>query len=92
MNPPKPMNCTVYKCARKADTYLFVASGTDKSTLPAALLATLGVLDEVLEFDLHPGRTLARAAAPNVITGIESRGYYLQLPPATEPVAGGFAV
>lgn len=75
------MNCTVYKCARQSDTYLFVASGTEPSSLPDALRELLGALDVVIEIELNAQRRLARASAPDVIASIEARGYYLQLPP-----------
>ncbi len=80
------MNCTVYKSARKPDTYLFVAAGSELSSLPQGLHDLLGGLDAVIEFELTPERRLARAAAADVMASIESRGYYLQLPPTDSTV------
>ncbi len=81
------MNCTVYKSVRNADTYVYVASGTDLAQLPPDLLARLGELREALEFDLHPERRLARADPVTVMRCIEASGFYLQLPPASPACA-----
>lgn len=76
------MNCIVYKSARKADTYLFVADEDALSTLPAALAGLLGRLERVMEIELFEGRVLASASAADVMRQIDANGYYVQLPPS----------
>lgn len=75
------MNCAIYRSDRKPDTYLFVEKLDDFSRLPAALCAMLGGLELVMELDLDGNRKLARADVQEVIANLESKGYYLQLPP-----------
>lgn len=73
--------CVVYRGAREADTYLYVARPDDLARVPAALLARLGELEAVLELDLHPQRRLARADVHEVLRALRDDGFYLQLPP-----------
>lgn len=75
------MQCAVYKSSRKADTYLYVLAGDALSRVPDALLQMLGPLEWVMELELHPQRTLARADVRQVMTQLESSGYFLQMPP-----------
>ena len=57
------MRCFVYKSLKKADTYVYLARRDDAAALPAALRATLGELDFVLEIELTAERKLAREDA-----------------------------
>ena len=76
------MNCSIYKSARKRDTFLFVRNEKELSDIPDALLTLLGELEQVMILELHPKQKLARAEAGEVMRQIEQNGYYLQLPPA----------
>ena len=49
-----------------------------------ALLDQLGELQQVMELDLTPHVNLAAADPAAVMNSIESRGFYLQLPPGTQ--------
>lgn len=73
--------CSVYKSARRADTYLYVerARGLDK--LPAALLAQFGKPLHVTDMILDPERKLARVDPRRVMEKIREQGFYLQMPP-----------
>jgi uncharacterized protein YcgL (UPF0745 family) len=75
------MNCAVYRCRRKADTYLFAETKTDPDALPEDLRDLTGPLERVMTLELHPGRHLANANAKTVMRKIQQCGYYLQLPP-----------
>jgi uncharacterized protein YcgL (UPF0745 family) len=81
--PPRPMNCIVFKSTRKRDTYLFVSREDDLARLPEPLSRLLGKLEEVMSIELHEGRRLAHARAAEVMRRIEVDGFYLQLPPAS---------
>lgn len=73
--------CTVYRCAREREMYLWVDRQEGLAKLPEALMKATGKLDEVLTLRLTPERKLARARAPEVLAAIAEHGYYLQLPP-----------
>lgn len=78
--------CSVYKCSKKADTYLYVDKREGTKRVPAELLGIMGDLELALTFLLRPGRTLALEDPVAVAANIESQGYHLQLPPADESV------
>lgn len=75
------MHAHVYKSLRKADTYVYLAQRDGFDALPDAVRAQLGGLEFVLEVELTPDRKLARADVAQVREAIESRGFFLQIPP-----------
>ena len=75
------MQCAIYKSNKKADTYLYVQEEGNFSRVPQDLLSLLGRLDLVMTLALTPDRMLARADPDQVRQQLETRGYYLQLPP-----------
>ena len=75
------MYCQVFKGSRKQDHYIYVPTGCDTSELPTSLLALLGELSPVVEFELTPERELANADTVEVIAQLSERGFYLQMPP-----------
>lgn len=77
--------CWVYKGARRGETYLYLAKEDGFDAAPRALIEQMGALELVMELELYPGRKLARANAGEVMRSLQSRGYYLQLPPADMP-------
>ncbi len=79
--------CFIYTCSRKPDTYVYLSDEGGIDVLAPELLASLGRLDLLMSIELTPERKLARADARVVIETLQSRGYYLQLPPAT-PLPG----
>ena len=78
------MKCAVYRSNRKAGTYLFVADAEDLGNLPDDLKARLEPLEWVMAIDLAERETLAATRPATVIDSIESRGFFLQLPPGEE--------
>ena len=75
------MECFIYKSLKKPDTYLYLGEKDNFSCLPEALHKALGVLEWVMDLELHPEKKLARNNARTIIQTIKSEGYYLQLPP-----------
>ena len=73
--------CNVYKSAKTANLYLYVARDVGLVHVPEALLEKFGEPELALTIDLHPARTLAREDPTKVIAAIEENGFYLQLPP-----------
>ena len=76
------MKCVVYKGVRKSEAYLFVKRDYDISKVPSDLLEALGTLEKVMNLELSPGQTLARADPDTVRQQLRDKGFYLQLPPA----------
>ncbi len=76
-----PLLCTIYKGAREDEMYLYVEKGSDLSQIPAELLARLGPLKVVMTLALTADRKLARVQTDKVLEDIQSKGYFLQLPP-----------
>jgi len=79
------MLCVVYKSLRQFDYYLYVKKDDGFSRLPDGLKQILGVLEKVIDLDLDENRTLAQADVVEVMRQIEGKGYFLQMPPRTEP-------
>ena len=82
------MQCWIYKGSRREETYLYLAVEDGTDPVPDALLTALGRLELVMSLELSPRRTLARASAEQVIQDLESKGYYLQMPPVDMPGQG----
>ncbi|MGY3266199.1 MULTISPECIES: YcgL domain-containing protein [unclassified Lysobacter] len=81
------MHAHVYKSLRKADTYVYLAQRDAFDALPEPVRAQLGGLEYVLEVELTPERRLARADAAQVREALESRGFFLQMPPPPDAPA-----
>jgi uncharacterized protein YcgL (UPF0745 family) len=73
--------CTIYRCARQAEMYLYLRSDLKPEELPEALRKQAGTLTQVMELPLTPQRRLARVEVSAVIARLQSDGWYLQLPP-----------
>tara|TARA_Y100001934_G_C12016027_1_gene614515 strand:- start:431 stop:685 length:255 start_codon:yes stop_codon:yes gene_type:complete len=74
--------CWIYKGSKKEQTYLYVDRENDFEHVPDALLNALGELVLVMNLQLHPQRTLARADVGQVLVELEEKGFFLQMPPS----------
>lgn len=93
MSEYQSVQCYVYKGDRKEDHFLFLAQPLDEILtlqeqggevfLPQALLLLLGELKLIVEFELTPDRKLPQADAQQILAGLESQGFYLQMPRTT---------
>lgn len=79
------MLCFIYKSLKKNELYLYLNKKDDFSALPEELFNSLGKLQFVMELQLTPERKLAREEAKKVISSIENRGFFIQMPPVTVP-------
>lgn len=65
--------------------YLYVPFQEDEqkvlAQLPSGLTNLTGELTRVMELDLVPERKLARAQAGEVIEALQTKGFFLQMPP-----------
>ena len=78
------MLCTIYKSARKAQTYLFINKRDDFSEVPEALMKTFGTPNLVTIINLATKEKLAMADIDKVKANLKEQGFYLQLPPPQE--------
>jgi len=78
------MNCYVYKGDKKADHYLYLPDEFNASSppekLPSAVLALMGELSFVVEFELTAERKMPQADAEHVLASLSTEGFYLQMP------------
>lgn len=78
------MICYIYKSPKKADTYLYLSKKESFADVPQALLDMFGRPNFVFTMNLTAERSLAQADTTTVLAELESKGFYLQLPPPTE--------
>lgn len=80
----KMLLCTVFRSEYKEGAYLYAPFKTDGSSLdkvPDELKRGLGQLTEVMKLKLTATRKLANADPVRVMSSLDEKGYYLQLPP-----------
>ena len=82
------MWCEIYKSSKKDEMYLYVArvnSSDDQENpldiLSDALKSAFGRATFVMSIELHEEKKLARANAMHVMDSIQTKGFYIQLPP-----------
>ena len=78
------MLCAIYKSARKAQTYIFVKTRDDFSSVPDGLMKTFGTPQLVTLVNLATKNKLAMADLEKVKANLDEKGFYLQLPPPQE--------
>jgi len=78
------MLCVIYKSPRKAQTFLFVKTRDDFSTVPEALMKTFGTPQLVTLINLATKEKLGMADLEKVKSSLTNEGFYLQLPPPQE--------
>ena len=83
------MLCQVYRSPRKEQMYLYVSKAEGLERVPEALLAQFGEPEPIMLLNLDGSRKLARVDAAEVVTQIEERGFYLQMPPSAEELRRG---
>ncbi len=78
------MLCTIYKSLVKPDTYLYIEKRDDFSKVPKPLLDAFGNPQLVMVLNLAKKEKLALADKQKVMTELQDKGFYLQLPPPPE--------
>ena len=74
----------VYRSPRRAETYLLTEKAKGLQAVPETLLGTFGNPEPAFVFHLTAQRALAHADPAQVLTAIQEKGFYLQLPPPKE--------
>ena len=77
------MICSVYRSEKKAETYLYLARGTEFEDLPDDLRRLFGEPSRVMGLVLSSERPLAQVNVTRVIESLKGDGSFLQLPPKT---------
>jgi len=80
-HPDAALEVTVFKSHKRANTYVYLPSGSDYAGLPEALQKQMGKVSECFVFELTDSRTLAQADPVTVRRALLEQGFYLQLPP-----------
>ena len=75
------MQCFVYRCARRAETFVYLARQDDFERIPAAVRTGLGALTLVMTLDLDARRRLAREDIAVVRRNLQQQGLHIQFPP-----------
>ncbi len=75
------MQCFIYKSLKKDELYLYLDKRDDFSAVPEVLLQSFGRMAFVMELQLTPQRKLAREDAGKIIASIQSKGFFVQMPP-----------
>ena len=76
------MLVNVYRSPRKDLTYLYLPHDSKVDTLPAPLREQFGEPELVVTLNLTSDRKLARYSGEHVLSEIEQRGFFLQMPPS----------
>jgi uncharacterized protein len=82
--------CTIYKSAKRAETYLYVEKNGDFSKVPEQLMKLVGQPQLVMTLNLDGRKHLALADLSKVKQELQDKGFYLQLPPPTENLLDTF--
>ncbi|MBK8971453.1 MAG: YcgL domain-containing protein [Hahellaceae bacterium] len=72
---------SVFRSPKKDEMYLYVDRQKGLEPVPAPLLERFGVPALVMHLMLGEERKLARVQAKDVLTAIETQGFFLQMPP-----------
>ena len=78
------MICSIYRSSQKDEMYLYVDKKTGMDEVPETLLKVFGHAHHVMDILLTEQKTLARVKAVDVLEGISTEGFYLQMPPKKE--------
>ncbi|MBF6058182.1 MULTISPECIES: YcgL domain-containing protein [Thiomicrorhabdus] len=73
---------SAYRSPKKDELYLFVPQEDGLEKLPKELLVMFGEPQHVIDFELTPNRKMAREDAAKVYESVNSKGYYMQMPPS----------
>lgn len=75
------MLVSAYRSPKKDELYLFVPQADGLTKIAAELLVMFGEPKHVVDFELTPDRKLGRSNAVEVLASIQSKGYFMQMPP-----------
>ncbi|MEC8103780.1 MAG: YcgL domain-containing protein, partial [Pseudomonadota bacterium] len=74
-----------FKTRKKDEMYLYVEKKEGFSRVPDELMDMFGKPELAMTLLLTPDKNLGRADAEKVLSDLDEKGFYLQMPPAKEP-------
>lgn len=83
------MKCFVFKSSKQDGMYIYLREMDGFGQLDAVLRDAFGQPEFVIELDLTADSRLARYEAQDVISKLETNGYFLQMPPADPTIDTG---
>lgn len=83
------MQVSIYKSSKKDELYLYVARPSESESegfdplnaMPEAMRGAFGRATFVMDLELSESRKLARVNVMHVMDSIETKGFFLQMPP-----------
>ena len=72
---------SIYKSPKRDEMYLYLNKRDKLDAVPDALKSVFGQPIHVMDMLLKPEKQLARVDTKKVLSELEERGYYLQMPP-----------
>lgn len=78
----QPIEVSAFRSPKKEELYLFVPKEDGLDKLPKELLTMFGEPTHVLDFDLTPDRKMAREEAKVVYEAVQTKGFFMQMPPS----------
>jgi len=80
--------CSVFKSSKMEGMYLYVPKTTSKNTMfdgvPELLLERFGAPRHAMDLLLRKDKPLVAADVEKVMSELENKGFYLQMPPKKE--------
>ena len=80
----KRIICSIYRSKKKDEMYLYVDKTKALSLVPESLLSMFGKPEHRMDMLLTADKKLAKANAEDILSNIDEKGYYLQMPPVRE--------
>lgn len=74
-------DCSIYRCSRQDEMYLYVRADLAPDDLPQSLIKLVGRLEFSMNLSLNPQRKLARVDVAEVLRCLAEHGFFLQMPP-----------
>ncbi|WP_151748815.1 YcgL domain-containing protein [Acinetobacter lactucae] len=84
------MHCDIYRSSKKDEMYMYIArpnypddaEQTDPfENVPEAVLQAFGLATFVMHLELAPTRKLARVNVLHVLDSLQTKGFFIQMPP-----------
>nr|WP_315278756.1 YcgL domain-containing protein [uncultured Acinetobacter sp.] len=85
------MQCSIYKSSKKDEMYLYIARPEQTedqaeafnplAVLPEPMQVAFGRATFVMDLELSESRKLARVNVLHVMDSIQTRGFFIQVPP-----------
>ena len=79
---PAEIEVDVFKTPRRPNTFLYLPQGLPSEDWPEGLAAIFSEPPKLLTLLFTPAQPLAMQTAAEVISALQTQGYFLQVPPS----------